>query len=593
MCPWFKSIISLFILTSAFPSLSNHLDRFFQAAVVISLLFLYNTLKKQQQMGRFNKKDEGVKPTIVNHMGEKAYKPNAEEELVSTVMTTMLSDSYYEKEKDKVERIKSLMDQVDPYFVAQTALYVRKEGKLRSVTHLMASVLASKASGKEWASRFYNKIVMRPDDMSEILGCCAALNDKNPKKLRGISSAIKKGFKTALEGLDPYRIDKYKMDSRVITMVDLVNLFHPKGNQANKTAFQYLIEGRSLSGLYESKILEKEMSKAGQDKKDNKEKKEALGDAIRDVVSNVKGMPIFNMVRNLVNIIKYAPDQIDEVCRQLTIEEKVLNSKMPPFRFASAFKEVENIGTDDSENDIVFESDKKRAKLTARNKDKILDALEKAITISCKNLPVLEGRSAILIDHSGSVRGDMGGSSEVSAFSKTNTAVIGNLFGCMIASVLPDVFIGMFGDKLINYEYDRSKGVLWNNKKSFTAGGECGGATENGLFAFLDKCVKDKIKVDNLYVISDMQIGDGESVVWEKSSNYGYGKFAELLKGFKKVNPNCKIVSISIQGYGSEMFYRGSNILNIAGWSESIFDVINSKFCGYKNMIEEIKKIKI
>lgn len=90
-----------------------------------------------------------------------------------------------------------------------------------------------------------------------------------------------------------------------------------------------------------------------------------------------------------------------------------------------------------------------------------------------------------------------------------------------------------------------------------------------------------------------MQIGDGESVVWEKTSGYGYGKFAELLKGFKKVNPNCKIVSISIQGYGSEMFYRGSNILNIAGWSESIFDVINSKFCGYKNMIEEIKKIKI
>lgn len=84
-------------------------------------------------MGKFNKKDEGVKPTIVNHMGEKAYKPNAEEELVSTVMTTMLSDSYYEKEKDKVNRIKDLMDQVDPYFAAQTALYVRKEGKLRSV----------------------------------------------------------------------------------------------------------------------------------------------------------------------------------------------------------------------------------------------------------------------------------------------------------------------------------------------------------------------------------------------------------------------------------------------------------------------------
>lgn len=50
-------------------------------------------------MGKFNKKNEGVKPTITNHMGEAAYKPGVEEELVSTVMTTMLSDSYYEKEK--------------------------------------------------------------------------------------------------------------------------------------------------------------------------------------------------------------------------------------------------------------------------------------------------------------------------------------------------------------------------------------------------------------------------------------------------------------------------------------------------------------
>lgn len=544
-------------------------------------------------MGKFNKKNEGVKPTITNHMGEAAYKPGVEEELVSTVMTTMLSDSYYEKEEDKVNRIKNLMDQVDPYFAAQTALYVRKEGKLRSVTHLMASVLAGKVSGKEWASRFYNKIVMRPDDMSEILGCYAALNGKDPKKLRGISSAIKKGFKIALEGLDPYRIDKYKMNSRVITMIDLVNLFHPKGNQANKTAFQYLMEGRSLSGLYESKILEKEMSKAGQDKKDNKEKKEALGDAIRDVVSNVKGMPIFNMVRNLRNIIEYAPDQINEVCKQLTTEEKVLNSKMLPFRFASAYKEVEAIGVKKPGSDIMFESDKKRAGLTAYKKNEILDALEQAITISCKNLPVLEGRSAILIDHSGSVRGDGGGSSTVSAFSKTSTAIIGNLFGCMIASVLPDVFIGMFGDKLINYEYDRSKGVLWNNKASFAAGKKCGCATEDGLFIFLDKCVKDKIKVDNLYVISDMQVGDGKSVVWERTSHYTSGKFAELLKEFKKVNPDCKIVSLSIQGYGSEMFYKGSNILNLAGWSESIFDVISSRFCGYKNMVEKIKKIKI
>lgn len=49
-------------------------------------------------MGKFNKKNEGIKPTVVNHMGEAAYAITPEEELVSTAMTTMLSDSYYEKE---------------------------------------------------------------------------------------------------------------------------------------------------------------------------------------------------------------------------------------------------------------------------------------------------------------------------------------------------------------------------------------------------------------------------------------------------------------------------------------------------------------
>lgn len=466
-------------------------------------------------MGKLNKKNEGIKPTVVNCMGEAAYAITPEEELVYTAMTTMLSDSYYEKEQEVIDRIKKCIDSVDPYFAAQTALYVRREGKLRSVTHLMASLLASKVSGKEWGGRFYEKIVMRPDDMGEILCCYAAINDKDSKNIKGLSHAIKKGFKAYLEKLDAYLIDKYRM-------------------------------------------------------------------------------PIFNLVRNLRNIIQHSPESVDEVCRQLVIPDKILKSRLLPFRFASAYKEIEQMGsTSLSDKDIVFESDKKVAAFTDENKKKVLNALEEAITISCRNLPILSGRSAILIDHSGSVRGDMGGSSKVSAFSETSHAVIGNLFGCMIASVLPDVFIGMFGDDLVKYDYDRTKGILWNNKQSFDKGSTCGPRTENGLFAFLNKCVDDNIQVDNLYIISDMQVGDGTKSVWEGTSSYEYGTFAKLLKSFKKINPNCKIISLNINGYGNDVFYRGSNILNISGWSESIFDVINEKFNGYKNIIDQIKKIKI
>ena len=46
-------------------------------------------------MSKYNAKAEGVKPTVVNAMGENAYQLSAKEELVSTCMTTFLSGDHY------------------------------------------------------------------------------------------------------------------------------------------------------------------------------------------------------------------------------------------------------------------------------------------------------------------------------------------------------------------------------------------------------------------------------------------------------------------------------------------------------------------
>ena len=249
-------------------------------------------------MSKYNAKAEGVKPTVVNAMGENAYQLSAKEELVSTCMTTFLSgDHYYETEKEVVNRIVNKLNEVDPLFAAKLALYVRNEGNLRSVSHLIAATIAKRASGTEWSKRFYNKIVVRPDDMSEILSAYAVQNKMDLKKIRKIPNAIKKGFKTALERLDAYQIDKYKMNSRQVKMLDLVNLFHPKGTQRNQQAYHNLVNGESLAGLYASKVLEKEMTKAGQKTqgKSVQEKEAAKKEAIENVLSNVKGIPIMNL----------------------------------------------------------------------------------------------------------------------------------------------------------------------------------------------------------------------------------------------------------------------------------------------------------
>lgn len=550
-------------------------------------------------MAKFNEKKTKRLPTETNKMGEAAYKLDAKEELVATVLTTFVQKSYYESENEIVNRIKKSALECDPLFVAKTAVYARTQANMRSVSHLLAAELSPRITGAEWASRFYEKIVVRPDDMSEIVSYY-----KNVMKQKAFSNAIKKGFKKKLEKMDAYLIDKYKMFSRSITLIDLVNLFHPKPTQKNDEAFRLLMtaNGKGIDKLYESKILEKEMSKAGVSL--NKPVTEAKKEAIESVLGNVKGMPIFNLLRNLRNIVLYAPDSVDEAIKQLTNPAAIEKSRLLPFRFLSAYKEIDDLtlAGKKAKGVIIFEDEQIETKSITSDqlgeiKKKILAAIEKAIELSCANIPELEGRTAVLIDHSGSMRGDGGGTSLVSAFSHTRSSDIANVFASMLIHKQPSVYVGLFGDNLINFEVDRSENILKSAQRMHREGNRCGGATEHGIYLFFEALIREKKRVDNIIIFSDQVIGNGNS--WYGSgrvSSYSTysGTFQKLFSDFRKLFPYTKVISVDIrQTDGTTVFNKNLNVTQVAGWSEKIFDVISSGTAGYKAIIEEIEKIVI
>lgn len=567
-------------------------------------------------MARFSTKKTAVEPTEINFMGEKAFKLDTKEELVSTVMTTFLENSYYENKSEIVERIKSLLDDVDPLFAAKLAIYARNKGNLRSVTHLVAAYIARNLQNKEWAKRFYDKIVVRPDDMTEILSAYAQLNGMTDDRIKKIPNSIKKGFRTALERLDAYQIDKYKMKSRSFSLIDLVRLFHPKGNSKNAEAYHRLLTGEKLSDMYDSKILEKEMTKAGQTTKDmtEKDKLEAKKEAITSVIDNVKGMPIMNLLRNLRNILLYAPDKVKDVCEQLVIKDKITNSRLLPFRFATAYAEIEKMKYDTEssldKSAIKFETEKVVKNCTEtefeQNKERILESIEKALEISCLNIPKLEGNVAILVDDSGSMRGDTDfGSSRVSAFSKVKTSMVAHLFASMVMSRQENVYVGLFGDTLLNVPVKRNMRLLDYTKWHYEEGEKCGGGTEQGIYDFMTQVVKEKKKIDNIIVFSDCQIGNTNTKGCRDSNRpftawYGMDTstrskhFHEVFKEFRKINPNSNFIVVNLRQNGStSVFDRSQRILNIAGWSDKIFDVITSQCKGWDAVLKEIETIEI
>ena len=557
-------------------------------------------------MAKFNEKKTVKQPESVNFMGEKAFLLQAKEEFVSSIMTTFLSKegSYYESSNEEIKRILSLLDKIDPLFACKAAIYVRENGNMRSISHLLGAALAKYISGQEYAKRFYNKLIVRTDDMSEIVSAYANLNGMGLNDLKKIPNSIKKGFKEALERLDAYQIDKYKMQNREVSLIDLVRLFHPKGNQKNAEAYKRLVNGESLADLYESKILEKEMTKAGQVTKDatQEEKMEAKREAITAVLDNIKGMPVMNLLRNLRNILLYAPDKVKDACEQLTIEKKILNSRLLPFRFATAYAEIEKVMYADTKakptSSIVFESEETKQQVTESRfnelKKNLLDAIEGAIEIACQNIPELEGNCAILVDDSGSMRGDAGGHSRVSAFSKTNSSMIAHLFASMMAWRQHDVYVGLFGDRLIQVPYKRDVKLLDFNRESYDIGSRCGAATENGIYTFLENVVKEKKKIDNIIVFSDCQIGRGDSfTAWYGTSSSNRSlHFHELFKEFRKINPNANFIVVNLrQSGGTSVFDKSQRILNISGWSDKIFDTIKSQTIGWDEIIRRIESI--
>ena len=292
----------------------------------------------------------------------------------------------------------------------------------------------------------------------------------------------------------------------------------------------------------------------------------------------------------------------DEAIKQLTNHDKIVNSRLLPFRFMSAYDVIGKLDISDyatnveSDTKIKFESD--LAKMSFSNldslKSKVLKALEDAMAIACENVPELEGNCAILIDHSGSVRGDWYGESTVSPWSSVQTAHIGNLFGSIMAFKQKDVYIGMFGDELISPTIDRNMGLLEFNKKTYAEGNKCGGATENGLYTFLKHVISEKKHIDNFIVFSDMEIGDGGEGGWDYTSQVDC-HFKDLFNDFRKLNPNCFTVCCNIRGQsGTSVFNPNLKILNVSGWSNNIFDVISMYKAGnLKSMVEDIEKMTL
>ena len=310
-------------------------------------------------MSRFNVTTKTA-PDTVNREGAPAYELGSESKLVSLLLGSFLTDQFYRSGDDTLDELKDLVASNRPEFAARAAVYARDTFGMRSVSHVVAAELCRYVKGEAWLRRFLSRVVIRPDDVTEILSYWLVTYGKP------IPNAMKRGLGDALSGFDAYRLGKYKAEGKGLSLVDAVNLCHPQ----HTPQLAALIDG----SLEAPETWEVELTRAGQ-----MEDKDAAKAAVWHKLLSEKKLGYFALLRNLRNIIAQAPDCVPMACEQLMNAEAIRQSRVLPFRFLSAWDALEDMPRE------------------------VALALSQATDIAVSNIPELPGKTLIAVDGSGSM----------------------------------------------------------------------------------------------------------------------------------------------------------------------------------------------
>jgi len=480
------------------------------------------------------------KKNIVNYQNAVTFSLTAEYELYAAVVTTSLSASFYEKETDRLERIKNLIKKCDPVFVAKLAVYARNEMHMRSVPLVLVVELAKIYSGDSLISKMITNVIQRADEITELLAYYQMANDrKDVKKLNRLSKQIQKGLANCFNKFDEYQFAKYNRDGAV-KLKDALFLVHPKAKDKSQQAIFDKLVNNTLQIPY---TWETELSQLGQIKFYSEvEKQRAFKQKWEELIDSGK-IGYMALLRNLRNILEanVSGFHISKVCDYFSNEKSIANSKQLPFRFLAAYREVKALNF----------------KFTSM----VLNALEDAVTISAQNIKGFDVNTSVVIacDVSGSMQ------QPISPKSKVLLYDIGLMLGMLMQNRCKNVVSGMFGDrwKIINMP---KRSILANVNEYYKREGEVGYATNGHLV--LEDLINRKEITDKIMLFTDAQM-------WNNA--YTKDSFANSWNRYKSIAPNAKLYLFDLAGYGqSPINIEKNDVYLIAGWSDKVFDVLNA-----------------
>lgn len=312
---------------------------------------------------------------------------SAIQQLRRSVLSTLLWEKqFYEDGISIADRIESLADQVTIEQLADLAIEARSQFNLRHTPLLLLRSLV-KRTGSSLISKAIAATIQRPDELTEFL----ALYWQKGK--RPLSKQIKIGLAAALGKFDEYALAKYNRDG-AIKLRDVLFMVHAKPHDDVQAALWKRLADKSLTppDTWETALS------SGADKKET----------FTRLLQEGK-LGYLALLRNLRNMM--TADVDDGLVREALLARKGAK-RVLPFRYIAA----------------------------ARACPQMEPALDQALLASIAELPILSGKTIVLVDVSGSMNSALSDKSDLTHMDAA----------CALASILPgDVRMFSFSEQLI------------------------------------------------------------------------------------------------------------------------------------------------
>lgn len=376
---------------------------------------------------------------VRTHEGEQAFphlKPLAQ--LRRSVLSCLLWEKeFYEDGQSIAERIAENAKLVAPAELAALAIEARQKFHLRHVPLLLLDVLTK--TGPELVAETIPQVIIRADEMGEFL----AIYWRNGRK--SITRQMRYGLRKALLRFDEYQLGKYDRDGAV-KLRDVLRLVRPKPDSEIQSALWQRVVKRTLAtpDTWETSLS------AGADKKETFTRLLQEGN-----------LGYLALLRNLRNITQAGVDEqliVAAIVARANGAQRVL-----PFRYVAA----------------------------ARVVPQLEPALDIALCTTIGELPKFTGKTAILVDVSGSMDWKLSAKSDLTRLDA----------GAALGAIIPgDVRLFTFSTIIVEVPPRRGMAGVDAIVKSQAHGGTNLGAAVAWINA--------NVQADRLIVITDEQTAD-------------------------------------------------------------------------------------